>query len=157
MSKPIELNDVVSRTPFVFRRRIGWGDTDAARIVYTVRFFEFGMAAIEAWFREIWGMDWYAMHVERGEGSPFVHVEMDIAAPLVPGDLLDCTVRVEKLGKASLGFHVEGRRRDETLCFTARFVSVVVTMDPMRAAEIPADKRRLVEAYMAAAPVPAGA
>lgn len=154
MSKPIELNDVVSRAPLVFRRRIGWADTDAARIAYTVRFFEFAMAGIEAWFREVWGMDWFTMHLERSEGSPFVHVEMDIAAPLVPGDILDTTVRVEKLGTASIGFHVQGRRQDDTLCFTARFVCVTVTMDPMRSAAIPADKRRIIEAYMAAAPVP---
>lgn len=153
MSKPIDLDDIVSRTPLVFRRRIGWADTDAARIAYTVRFFEFAMAGIEAWFREIWGMDWYAMHIQRGEGSPFVHVEMDIAAPLVPGDILDTTVRVEKLGTASLGFHVEGRRHDGMACFQGRFVCVTVTMDPMRSNRIPDDKRRVVEDYMAAAPV----
>lgn len=78
---------------------------------------------------------------------------MDIAAPLVPGDILDTTVRVEKLGTASLGFHVEGRRHDGIACFQGRFVCVTVTMEPMRSNRIPDDKRRIVEDYMAAAPV----
>jgi acyl-CoA thioesterase FadM len=40
MSRPTE--------PFVHRRRILWGETDAARIAYTARFLDFAMEAAEA-------------------------------------------------------------------------------------------------------------
>jgi YbgC/YbaW family acyl-CoA thioester hydrolase len=140
--------DTVVGPPLVYRRRIGWADTDAARIVYTVRFFDYGMAAVEAWFREIWGMHWYRMHVELDMGAPCVHVDMDMQAPLVPDDILAVTVLVEKIGRASLTFQLEGVKQDGIRCFTARYVHSLVRMSPMRAAEIPAEKRALVEDYM---------
>ena len=41
------------QVPFVHRRVPTWGETDGARIVYTVRFVDYAMDAIEAWFREV--------------------------------------------------------------------------------------------------------
>lgn len=143
-----EFTDTLAGPPLIYRRRIGWGDSDAARIVYTVRFFDFGLAAVEAWFRVIWGMHWYQMHLQLDMGAPCVHVDMDMHAPLVPDDILSVKVLVEKLGRASLTFQLEGAKQDGTLCFTARYVHSLVKMSPMRAAEIPADKRALIEEYM---------
>lgn len=142
--------DVVGREPLVYRRRIGWADTDAARIVYTVRFFDFALTAIEAWFREVYGLDWYRMHTEHGMGTPFVHVDMDIRAPLVPEDVLDVTVLVEAVGRSTIGFAVEGRRGDGERSFNARYTCAVVDAGRMKAVSIPADRRRRIEAYLAA-------
>jgi len=140
---------VVTDVPLVYRRRIAWSDTDAARIVYTVRFFEFGMAAVEAWFRKIWGKHWYRMHVEQDVGTPFVHIDMDMRAPLVPDDIVDVRVLVERVGRSSLTFAVDGRRHDGADCFVARYTCSLVQMNPIRSMPIPADKRRLIDAYIA--------
>lgn len=151
MSKPTELLDeVVGGAPLIYRRRIAWSDTDAARIAYTVRFFEFGMAAVESWFRDVWGRHWYRMHVDQDIGTPFVHLDMDIHAPLIPEDIVQVRVYVARLGRSSLTFDLRGTKRDDTACFTARYVCTLVQMDPIRPMEIPPDKRALIEAYMAA-------
>lgn len=158
MSKPTEaLKDVLPGPPLIYRRRIGWADTDAARIVYTVRLFDFGMSAVEAWFSEIWGRHWYRMHVEQDMGCPFVHLDMDIHAPLVPEDMLSIRVLVERLGRTSLTFLLQGSRQDGVSCFTARYVNTLVRMNPMHSIEIPDNKRALVRTYIAQSGTPATA
>jgi 4-hydroxybenzoyl-CoA thioesterase len=148
MSRPTEFNDVASLTPLVHQRRIGWNDTDAAHIVYTVRFFEFAMAALDAWFREIYGGDWYELNVKRGTGTPWVHVEMDIKASLRPPEVLRTTVLVEKVGRSAITFQVTGRKEDGTVSYTGRYVCAICRMEPMRAMSIPDAERERVQQYI---------
>ncbi len=149
MSRPTEF-DLVSRLPVTHRRRIGWSDTDAARIAYTVRFFEFAMAGIEAWFREIWGEDWFHMNTQQQRGTPFVRVETDIFSSLVPGDILDVQVLVEQPGTSSLTFKVYGHKADTgERVLEGRYVCVVVrTEEGMAATPIPDGKRERITHYI---------
>ena len=101
MSRPTE--------PFSHRRRILWGETDAARIAYTARFLDFAMEATEAWFRERVGIGWYELNVDHGIGTPFVHVSLDFRSPVTPRDELSTTVLLSRLGGSSLRFAVAGR------------------------------------------------
>lgn len=148
MTASADFRDVVSLEPLVHRRRISFGDTDAAGIVYTVRFFDFAMGAIEAWFREIYGHDWYELNTELRMGSPFVRIEMDILAPLAPPQILDSTVLVEKIGRSSLTFRVLGRDQAGTEIYRSRYVCAVIRHEPMRAVSIPPVPRARIEAYM---------
>lgn len=106
-------------------RRIAWWDTDAARIAYTARFPQFCMEAIEAWFIERLGTDWYALN-ESGRGTPFVHLSIDFRSPLTPRDALATTVALARAGGSSLEFRVTGRAREGRLVFEGRFVCVFV-------------------------------
>ncbi len=149
MSKPIELNDVDPGPPLVYKRRMGWAESDSARIVNSGRYLDFAMAAVEAWFRHIWGRDWHAMHVDLDMGSPMVHFDIDFLAPLEPGDLLAVSVYVERLGRSSLSFALEGMRQDGVPCFRCGYVSTIVAMAPhMHAVPVPAEQRRRIEAYI---------
>lgn len=149
MSKPTEF-DLVSRLPVTHRRRIGWSDTDAAQIAYTVRFFEFAMAGIETWFREIWGEDWFHMNTRQARGTPFVRVETDIFSSVVPGDILDVQVYVERLGTSSLTFRVDGHKAaDGEAVLAGRYVCAFVdTSEEMRAIPIPDEKRERIMHYI---------
>ncbi len=109
-------------------RRIAWWDTDAARIAYTVRFPQFCMEAIEAWFIDRLGTDWYALN-ESGRGTPFVHLSIDFRSPLTPRDALATTVALARAGGSSLEFRVTGRASEEQLVFDGRFVCVFVATD----------------------------
>ncbi|HYW92921.1 MAG TPA: thioesterase family protein [Gammaproteobacteria bacterium] len=150
MSKPIELNDVDPGPPLVYKRRIGWNDSDTARIANTARFIDFAMTAVESWYRHVWGRDWHAMHLDLDMGSPCVHAEIDFQSPLEPGDLLGITVRVERMRESSLTFALDGRRHDGTPCFRARYVTTLVAMQPrMHAVPIPPSQRARIETYMA--------
>ena len=71
------------------------------------------MEAIEAWFRERIGIDWYELNLDRGVGTPFVHASLDFRSPVTPRDTLATTVLLARLGGSSLRFAVAGARGDE--------------------------------------------
>src|SRR5690606_2650678 len=127
--------------PFAYRRAIFWGDTDTALIVYTGRFLDFALEAIEAWFRATLGTDWYAMNVDLGIGTPFVHVDIDFVSPLTPRDMLEVRVHVATVGRSSLGFAVAGYANGERLSFRGNLVCAFVDIAKMGKIEIPAEYR----------------
>ena len=66
--------------PAVFEHeiRVGWGDCDPARIAYTGRLPVFALEAIDAWWEHVLGGDgWYQLELDRGFGTPFVHLSLD--------------------------------------------------------------------------------
>jgi 4-hydroxybenzoyl-CoA thioesterase len=136
--------------PYLHHRVITWGDTDAAQIVYTVRFFDFAMEAIEGWFRAVLGLDWYTLNIDQHIGTPFVNVSMDISTPLTPRDRLCCAVHVERLGRASLTLRVLGRKEDGTETFDARHTCCFVNSQSMTAIPVPPEFRTTIEAYCGA-------
>ena len=142
MSRPIDLP-----VPFTYRREIFWGDTDTALIVYTGRFLDYALEAIEAWFRATLGTDWYAMNVDLGLGTPYVHVDIDFISPLTPRDVLEVRVHVASIGRSSLGFSVAGYANGERLSFRGNLVSAFVNIKTMAKIAIPDEYRGRIEAY----------
>lgn len=114
------------QTLFVHHRVITWSDTDAAGIAYTGRFPNFALEAIDAWFHDRLGADWFQLHNRHGGGTPFVHMSMDFRASLRPRDDLFTTVALAKAGRSSLEFAVVGRMESGTIAFEGRFVCVFV-------------------------------
>lgn len=113
-------------SPFIYRRTVKFGETDAAAMVYTPRFADFCMEAAEAWFREYLDFDWFYANTVLGMGSPVVHMDIDFKAPLHGGDGLAVEIEVERVGSKSLTLYFLGRKElaggDVTLSFTGRFV-----------------------------------
>lgn len=134
--------------PFVYLRRVRWGDGDAARIAYTVRLADFTMEAVEDWFRRVLGFDWYRLNVELGLGSPVVHLAFDFHSPVVPGDRLAITVLVKHLGASSITFDLSARLPDGRVPFRATSIHALVDNARMKAVRIPDEFRSRIEAYM---------
>lgn len=145
MSKPTE----GPAAPYVHRRIINWSDTDAAQIVYTVRFLDYVMEAIEGWWRAVIGTSWYDMNMDRNIGTPVVSVNFDFKAPLTPKHVLELTVLVERAGRASITFNVYGDRDDGVRSFVARLTACAVDNRVQKSIEIPPEWRGRIEAYMA--------
>lgn len=113
--------------PFVLRLQPTWGDSDPARMVYTARFPDFALRAIDAWLMANAGVNFYTMNVDWGIGTPFVHLECDFRSPATPRDALLIAVEVEKVGATSLTYRVAATiEEDGRLCFEGRFVCVCV-------------------------------
>lgn len=147
MSSPTEEQQTLIG-PYVYHRRIHWSHTDAAQIVYTVRFFDYVMEAIEGWFHEVVGVDWYRLNLDMNLGTPFVHVDMDFRAPLTPRHDLQVTVWVERLGDKSLSFKAIGRRSDEVVSFEARFTCCMVDNRTMQPVTVPEPMREAIRGYI---------
>ncbi len=123
--------------PFVHRRQVSWGDTDAARIVYTARIPHFALEAIEAWFIDRLGLGFYDMNLE-GFGTPFVHLEVDFKGRMTPADRLATRVLLDRAGHSSLAFALRSETEaDGRLCWTGRFVCACVRTDIYAPIEIP--------------------
>lgn len=136
--------------PYQYDRTLHWGDTDAARIVYTGNYFPLCMEAIEGWFRQVLDADWFEMNVNMGVGTPFVHAEVDIAAPLTPHHKLRMQVMVSRLGSKSLSFQILGLRDPDTqsvTAFTGQFTCCFTRTDTFESIAIPDKFRQRIERY----------
>jgi 4-hydroxybenzoyl-CoA thioesterase len=122
---------------FVHRRIITWSDTDAAGIAYSGRFPVFALEAIDAWFFDRLGADWFELHRNQGGGTPFVHMSLDFRASLRPRDELSTTVALRKAGRSSLDFAVTGRLPPDTVSFEGRFVCAFVDAATGKSRAIP--------------------
>lgn len=139
-----------SIAPYHYDRTLHWGDTDAARIVYTGNYFPLCLEAIEGWFRHVLEVDWFEMNINLGIGTPFVHAEVDINKPLTPQNQLRMSVYVERLGNKSLTFRVEGLRDphiDTDSAFTGTFTCCFTQTDTFTSTVIPRNFRERIERY----------
>lgn len=105
-----------------------WADADPAGIVYTARFTDYALRAIDAWMIDRIGAGFYVMNTEWGIGTPFVHTECDLRMPARPGEALHISVAVARVGTTSLTFTVQGHGAQRGLLhFEGRFVCVCVS------------------------------
>lgn len=133
---------------FIHEIRVGWGDCDPARIAYTGRLPVFALEAIDAWWEHHLGGDgWYQMELDRGTGTPFVHMSIDFRAPVTPRHRLQCEVWPSALGRKSVMFRVNARQNG-VLCFEGKFVCVFIAPETFTAKPAPADYRQVIEAQL---------
>jgi acyl-CoA thioesterase FadM len=128
--------------------RVAWGDCDPAKIVYTARIPAFALDAIDAWWDHHVGIGgWYHIELDRGFGTPFVHMSLDFRSPMTPKHRLICDVAPVRLGDTSIEYRVIGRQNGVD-CFEGRFVCVFVNSQAFRKQPPPADVRAIIEAHL---------
>lgn len=131
--------------PFIYKRIVHWGDTDPARIVFTARFLQYALDAIEVWYKETLGYNWYELNLDRGIGSPFRFTNLDFVSPLTPRHTLEIEVRVSHVGTTSMRFDLRGygvsERDGRKLCFTGDIMKVTVDAQTLQKMPMPQDFR----------------
>lgn len=123
--------------------KVRWADCDPAEIAYTGRVANFALEAIDAWWEEHSGSGWYQLNIDKNIGLPFVHMSLDFISPVTPRHLLECRVRLIKLGTNSIRFEVQGQQ-DGTKCFSGQFVEAFVQAKGRIKAPMPADFREML-------------
>lgn len=138
--------DVVDARAFHHPIKVRWADCDPANIAYTGRIPNFALEAIDAWWEHHFDAGWYGMNIDRNIGTPFVHLSLDFRAPVTPRHMLDCEVRVLRVGESSVRFAVRGSQNG-TLCFDGEFVEVFVNAgEHQRKIPVPDTMRAKLEA-----------
>lgn len=137
----------LSAPPFIHKRTIRFGESDAAAIVYTARFFEYALDAIDAWYVDVLTVSLYSLNMEHNISCPFVHASIDFKSALRPGDELAVSVLVQKQGRSSLSLRLLGTCGD-TLSFTGTFTVVFVDKAAMRSIPIPPEIAARIKEYV---------
>lgn len=149
-TRPLVLRSNIFPAPFVHRRTVRFGDTDAAKIVYTVKFFDFAMDALDAWFSAVLEHDWYSLNIECGVSCPFVQSGLDFKAPLRPPEIVSIEIRIANLGRSSLKFAIRGVKDDGVLSFEGLWTCVFIDPQSMKSVPIPPVFVDRINAYLEA-------
>lgn len=147
------MNSSGQAIPFIYWRRVMFGNTDPAGIVYTPRFTDFCMEAVEVWLDEHIGVNWPDMNINEGRGTPVVNMEITFLSSVRANDRLGVEVKVEKIGRSTVTVALVGRTQSpgqELLveAFKAKFV-FCFTGENKKSMTIPEENRRRLDAYLA--------
>ena len=132
------------RPPFKYSAltRVWFSDTDAQGVVYYGRYLPYFDHARTEYHRHLWSV--------RIPGAEFVMraSSVEYHAPARFDDLLECFVRVSKLGRTSLTYECAALRLpDRTLMVTATQTLVLVDLTTRRPAQIPEETRTPIRAF----------
>lgn len=114
------------------------------------RYSDYCIEAIESWFQDVVGLDWYVINTEMNMATPVVHQEIDFLAPLKFRDALHVKVFVERVGQASVTLLLQGQCRsgdENTAIFSAKFVYCFIDKISMCSVNIPAEYRANIDTY----------
>ncbi|MFV0385898.1 acyl-CoA thioesterase [Paracoccus sp. (in: a-proteobacteria)] len=131
------------------------GNCDPAGIVYTPEFFHFFNQAIEAWFCDCLGIDYYDMLGRRRVGLGYAEAASAFFTPCMVGEKLMIHVAVEHVGTKSYSLVLHALK-DGTEALRGRFTTVTTSLDTHRAIPIPEDLKAALSNYAARARMPDG-
>ena len=104
----------MSTAGFSLKTRVYYEDTDAGGVVFYANYLKFMERARTEWLREL-GFEQDDLMRDNGMVFAVTHVHMDFLKPAKFNDLLDVSVQLLKLGKASIIVHQEIYRENELL------------------------------------------
>ena len=99
---------------FNWQVRIYYEDTDAGGIVFYANYLKFFERARTEWLRAT-GVNQQALAEQDGAIFVVKHASIDYQAPARLDDVLDLTLSIEKLGRASIQFAQQAWRGDTLL------------------------------------------
>ncbi len=99
---------------FIWNVRVYYEDTDAGGIVYYANYLKFFERARTEWLRAI-GVNQHQLLQEHGVMFVVKNVSADYHAPAKLDDVLKLTLRIEKLGRASIVFVQEAWHGEQLL------------------------------------------
>ncbi len=86
--------------------RVEFNHCDPAGIMFYPRYFEMTNSVVENFFRDIAKAPFEAM-MAQGEGVPTASIDATFHAPTRLGEILDWRLTVLRLGRSSIGLHLE--------------------------------------------------
>jgi 4-hydroxybenzoyl-CoA thioesterase len=122
---------------FNLTRTVKWGDCDPAGIIYTPRVLDYAMETLEAWNREVLGITWIKLNREMSLGMPTVRAEMDFLDAPGPDDDVVTELRIERVGRSSITFGINGKYSDGRELFRVKVTSCLISRPAFKSTPIP--------------------
>ena len=87
------------------------------------------------------------MNIDLGVGTPFVELGCTFHSPITPRCDLSMEVTVNRIGRSSLGFQVNGFQGSPERCFSGEFVCVFIDAIRVKSIPIPARMRANIRRF----------
>lgn len=147
---PAPREQVISLVPFVLRRRVTWGECDAAGVVYTPRFADFAADAGQLFIAHALGSaDGYvAGKAAHGIGTPCKAMSFVFHRSLVPDQFFDIQVDVRRIGGKTFELALAGRNTDGEPVFDNTTTLIAVAHGSRTAVELPQSVRQCLAAHL---------
>ena len=131
--------------------KVRYAEIDGQRVVFNSRYLEYADVAVT----EFW--DWTGIAAALGDTwrEMEFHVRratVDYLKPLVLGDAVETSVRIERIGTSSITKRFELANQDGDLCNVIEIVSVNVHLPTGRPVPIEGDVRLFLDALLVAQP-----
>jgi 4-hydroxybenzoyl-CoA thioesterase len=133
--------------PFTTRRRILWGDSDPAGIVYTPRVFHYALETIEEWLIEIFDHTSMTLRDNLKLDTPTVKMSCEFMYPMRTGEYIDISLEIKKLGEASLNYVINGYDAKKNHCFHIDQVVCFVDAQSFKPVRISLEFREKIQVY----------
>lgn len=129
--------EIAASPTFSVTRKIRFGHTDSAGIVYYPHYFDMFNGVVEDFFDDCVGASFQAMRAAHSVVTPLRNVEADFVAPCRIGDKLDLSLTLVERGRTSLKLRIDGAV-DGSPRLRAKLAIVFVSTVDGRAVEPPA-------------------
>lgn len=120
---------------------IGFGDTDAAGVIFYPRALALAHGAVENLIR-CSPLGWEEWFASPKYAAPIRRAEADFFAPLRAGDAITMRVGVEHIGETSVTFGVDFLNTDGRVAARVRTVHVLLDKGTGKSAPLTAEMRR---------------
>jgi len=137
---------VLSRTPFVVRRTVRWGDCDPAGVVYTGRFTEYLLSAVQLFHQQLAGHDMESFRARLNVQTPCKAMSLVFHRALWPNEVFDMAVTVGELRTSSYDLNVRASLPDGTRVFEGVFTPICILTTERKSTAIPEELKRRLEA-----------
>ena len=135
--------------PFVSEQKIRFDDVDGAGIVYYPHFFHLCHKTFEDFFDAEAPLSYPALVRDRRLGFPTVAIRSEFNAPLAYGDVAMVELTVLSIGRSSVVFGYDIRRkRDGAHSFHAEITTVLVDLDSVKSVPVEDELRSLFEKFL---------
>jgi acyl-CoA thioester hydrolase len=136
---------VTATNPFTIRRRARFGDCDPAGVVYTVRFSDYVVSAMDLFLSELLA----GPHLEQlGDvHTPIKALNFVFQSSLRPNDEFDMVVEVRDIRTRTFDLAVVAKLPSGVAVFEALVTPICVTVPERRSTAIPGRLRTLLEQY----------
>lgn len=142
---PPPREQVISLKPFVVRRRVTWGECDAAGVVYTPRFGDFSADASQQFIGYVLGGQGYMDGKRRhGIGTPCKAMSLVFHASLRPDQLFDMTMHIGHVGNSTFEVLLAARTLEGGKVFDCSTTLIAIEPSARRAVPLPEAVRALL-------------
>lgn len=132
---------------FTLSTTVRFADVDSAGIHFYPRYFERVNQTVEEWFEQGLGCSFNTLHHQQKTSVPTVHFNVDFLSPSRLEDRLTYSLRVERIGGASVGLRIKVCCGDD-MRVDVRQTLVMMDMETSRPRPWPDDMRERMSRFL---------